>query len=149
MPTPHQSAAASRSASKQSHAKKPVADPNPLGEFAVEVQKAMDAVAADLAAGSLDGWNDARLREQTRGMIIANVQATEQGRALRRQLLTRAQVEEREEKRDTIILDRLQEFVEFAVGLVPLDQQAETRKRSQEFLNDVRGRIADDLDNMQ
>ena len=149
IPTPARAASAAKNSAKQTHKKKLAVADDPLGEFAAEVSDQMAAVSADLSSRKLKSWNDAKLREQTRGLIISNVQATEAARVARRQLLTRDHVAERDIKRDSLILDRLQEFVDYAVQLVPLDRQAIARKEASDFLYELRGRIAADLETVK
>lgn len=63
----------------------------------------------------------------------------------RGRLLTRDQVEERDEKADALILGHLDALVAFAGTLVPPETGVATRTKAQAWVDELKGKIADDL----
>lgn len=102
-----------------------------------------------VAAKEPTSWNQVKAHVQAAGGILANIQLAQTIARERGRLLTREEVEKREEEADELILGRLSAFADFAQELVPADQRPAVRAKAMEWIARIRGEIADALEGMR
>lgn len=91
---------------------------------------------------------DGKTREQVNGEVLANEKLTVAIMQARGDLLTREQVDERDEQIDEIFMHHLGSLVEFVGSLFPPEQGNNARARAQTWLDEVKGKISADLDGL-
>lgn len=89
---------------------------------------------------------DGKTREQVNGEVLANEKLTVAILQARGDLLTREQVETRDELMDDIYMTHLGRLVEFVGSIVPPEQGNSARARAEEWVSDARARIAADIE---
>lgn len=89
---------------------------------------------------------DGKTREQVNGEVLANEKLTVAILQQRGDLLTREQVEARDELMDEIYMTHLARCVEFAGTLVPPEQGNAARDKAEAWAVETRAKIAADIE---
>lgn len=89
---------------------------------------------------------DGKTREQVNGEVLANEKLTVAILQQRGDLLTREQVEARDELMDDIYMTHLARCVEFVGTLVPPEQGNAVRDKAEAWVIDTRAKIAIDIE---
>lgn len=129
--------------SRRKDAAAPPAELDDDRELASEVEQSIKRIAADIRSRRLKSWNDAKLREQTRGLILANMEAQDASRIRRGKLRPLEWIRERDAKRAELVKAKLRILIDAAVALVPAEQQPAARFKMDQAAAQFQTEMAD------